>query len=112
MLSAGETVLIPGIMEHIERAGVHSGDSIAVYPAFMLTESQKDRLVDYSIRLALSMNTKGLINIQYVLHEDTIYIIEVNPRSSRTSPVDFISGPSCVSTLDSFSKEKTGTLTA
>ena len=66
----GETVLIPGIMEHIERAGVHSGDSIAVYPAFMLTESQKDRLVDYSIRLALSMNTKGLINIQYVLHED------------------------------------------
>ena len=80
----GETVLIPGIMEHIERAGVHSGDSIAVYPAF--TESQKDRLVDYSIRLALSMNTKGLINIQYVLHEDTIYIIEVNPRSSRTVP--------------------------
>lgn len=82
----GEDVLIPGIMEHIERAGVHSGDSIAVYPAFMLTESQKDRLVDYSIRLALSMGTKGLINIQYVLHEDTIYIIEVNPRSSRTVP--------------------------
>ncbi len=82
----GEDVLIPGIMEHIERAGVHSGDSIAVYPAFMLTESQKDRLVDYSIRLAQSLNTKGLINIQYVLHEDTIYIIEVNPRSSRTVP--------------------------
>lgn len=82
----GEDVLIPGIMEHIERAGVHSGDSIAVYPAFMLTESQKDRLVDYSIRLALSLNTKGLINIQYVLHEDSIYIIEVNPRSSRTVP--------------------------
>lgn len=82
----GEDVLIPGIMEHIERAGVHSGDSIAVYPAFMLTESQKDRIVDYSIRLALSMGTKGLINIQYVLYEDTIYIIEVNPRSSRTVP--------------------------
>ncbi len=82
----GEDVLIPGIMEHIERAGVHSGDSIAVYPAFMLTESQKDRIVDYSIRLALSLGTKGLINIQYVLHEDTIYIIEVNPRSSRTVP--------------------------
>lgn len=82
----GEDVLIPGIMEHIERAGVHSGDSIAVYPAFMLTESQKDRLVDYSIRLAISLGTKGLINIQYVLHEDTIYIIEVNPRSSRTVP--------------------------
>lgn len=82
----GTDVLIPGIMEHIERAGVHSGDSIAVYPAFMLTESQKDRLVDYSIRLALSLHTKGLINIQYVLHEDTIYVIEVNPRSSRTVP--------------------------
>ena len=82
----GEDVLIPGIMEHIERAGVHSGDSIAVYPAFLLTESQKDRLVDYSIRLAQSLNTKGLINIQYVLHEDMIYIIEVNPRSSRTVP--------------------------
>ena len=82
----GEDVLIPGIMEHIERAGVHSGDSIAVYPAFMLTESQKDRLVDYSIRLALALNTRGLINIQYVLHEDIIYVIEVNPRSSRTVP--------------------------
>lgn len=82
----GEDVLIPGIMEHIERAGVHSGDSIAVYPAFMLTESQKDRLVDYSIRLALALNTRGLINIQYVLHEDTLYVIEVNPRSSRTVP--------------------------
>lgn len=82
----GEDVLIPGIMEHIERAGVHSGDSIAVYPAFLLTESQKERLVDYSIRLALALNTRGLINIQYVLHEDRIYIIEVNPRSSRTVP--------------------------
>ena len=82
----GADVLIPGIMEHIERAGVHSGDSIAVYPAFMLTESQKDRLVDYSIRLALALDTRGLINIQYVLHEDTIYVIEVNPRSSRTVP--------------------------
>lgn len=82
----GEIVLIPGIMEHIERAGVHSGDSIAVYPAFTLTESQKDRLVDYSIRLALAMDTKGLINIQYVLYQDQIYIIEVNPRSSRTVP--------------------------
>ena len=82
----GTDVYIPGIMEQVERAGVHSGDSIAVYPAFMLTESQKDRIVDYSIRLALSLGTKGLINIQYVLHEDTIYIIEVNPRSSRTVP--------------------------
>ncbi|MDD6197043.1 MAG: carbamoyl-phosphate synthase large subunit [[Clostridium] aminophilum] len=82
----GDTVLIPGIMEHVERAGVHSGDSIAVYPSFLLTQSQIDRLVDYTIRLAYAMDTRGLINIQYVLHEDTIYIIEVNPRSSRTVP--------------------------
>ncbi len=85
-ISDGETVLIPGIMEHVERAGVHSGDSIAVYPSFLLTESQIERVIDYSIRLAYAMNTKGLINIQYVLHNDTVYIIEVNPRSSRTVP--------------------------
>lgn len=82
----GETVLLPGIMEHVERAGVHSGDSIAVYPSFLLTPSQIDRVIDYTIRLAHAMNTKGLINIQYVLHDDTVYIIEVNPRSSRTVP--------------------------
>ncbi len=82
----GEDVLIPGIMEHIERAGIHSGDSIAVYPAFLLTAAQRERLVESSVRLARALHTKGLINIQYVLHEDRIYVIEVNPRSSRTVP--------------------------
>jgi carbamoyl-phosphate synthase large subunit len=82
----GEDVLIPGIMEHIERAGVHSGDSIAVYPAWNVTPKQVARLTEYSKKLALSLKTKGLINIQYVIYEDTIYVIEVNPRSSRTVP--------------------------
>ncbi|MEW6696023.1 MAG: carbamoyl-phosphate synthase large subunit [Bacillota bacterium] len=82
----GETVLIPGIMEHIERAGVHSGDSIAVYPAQTLTQSQTEQMVDYTRRLALALGVKGLVNIQYVLHEEQVYVIEVNPRSSRTVP--------------------------
>ncbi|MBS6398214.1 MAG: carbamoyl-phosphate synthase large subunit [Clostridiales bacterium] len=82
----GEDVLLPGIMEHIERAGVHSGDSIAVYPAWNLSPKQSARLVDYSTKLALSLHTKGLINIQYVIHEGQVYVIEVNPRSSRTVP--------------------------
>lgn len=82
----GEAVLIPGIMEHIERAGVHSGDSIAVYPAQTLTQSQTEQMVDYTRRLALALGVKGLVNIQYVLHEEQIYVIEVNPRSSRTVP--------------------------
>ncbi len=82
----GETVLIPGIMEHIERAGVHSGDSIAVYPAWNVSAKQTERLIEYSTQLALSLHTKGLINIQYVIYENQIYVIEVNPRSSRTVP--------------------------
>ena len=82
----GEDVLIPGIMEHIDRAGIHSGDSIAVYPAWNLSRSKKEQLIDYSAKLALSLHTKGLINIQYVIFEDQIYVIEVNPRSSRTVP--------------------------
>ena len=82
----GEDVLIPGIMEHIDRAGIHSGDSIAVYPAWNLSPSQKDKLVDYSTKLALALHTKGLINIQYVYSDHQIYVIEVNPRSSRTVP--------------------------
>lgn len=82
----GEDVLLPGIMEHIDRAGIHSGDSIAVYPAWNLSAAKKAKLVDYSTKLALSLNTKGLINIQYVLSGDQIYVIEVNPRSSRTVP--------------------------
>ena len=82
----GEEVLIPGIMEHIERAGIHSGDSIAVYPAWNLTGDQTGRILDYTRRLALSLHTRGLVNIQYVVHEGEIFVIEVNPRSSRTVP--------------------------
>ncbi len=82
----GSEVLIPGIMEHVERAGVHSGDSIAVYPAQTLTQEQTEQMVDYTRRLALALGVKGLVNIQYVLHEGQVYVIEVNPRSSRTVP--------------------------
>lgn len=82
----GEDVLLPGIMEHIERAGIHSGDSIAVYPTWNVSPKQTARLVDCSKKLALSLHTKGLVNIQYVIHERQIYVIEVNPRSSRTVP--------------------------
>lgn len=85
-ISDGEDILIPGIMEHIERAGVHSGDSTAVYPPQSLTQETKDQVVDYTLRLARALNVKGLINIQYVLHEGQVYVLEVNPRSSRTVP--------------------------
>ena len=82
----GEDILIPGIMEHIERAGVHSGDSIAVYPAWNLNGELIERLIAYSRNLALALQTRGLVNIQYVIHANEIYVIEVNPRSSRTIP--------------------------
>ncbi|QBO56871.1 carbamoyl-phosphate synthase large subunit [Chryseobacterium salivictor] len=82
----GETVVIPGIMEHIERAGVHSGDSIAVYPPQNINAEQIATLVDYTERLAKGLNVIGLMNIQYVLSEGNVYVIEVNPRSSRTVP--------------------------
>ncbi len=82
----GADVLIPGIMEHIERAGVHSGDSIAVYPAWNVSAKQTEKLIEYSTQLALALGTRGLINIQYVIYQDKIYVIEVNPRSSRTVP--------------------------
>ncbi|HWJ02052.1 MAG TPA: carbamoyl-phosphate synthase large subunit, partial [Verrucomicrobiae bacterium] len=85
-ISDGEDVLIPGIMEHIERAGVHSGDSTAVYPAQSLSSKQIEDMVLYTTRLARALHVKGLINIQYVLHEDQLYVLEVNPRSSRTVP--------------------------
>lgn len=85
-ISDGETVIIPGIMEHIERAGVHSGDSIAVYPPQNITQKQIETLVDYTQRLAKGLNIIGLMNIQYVLYEGDVYVIEVNPRSSRTVP--------------------------
>ena len=82
----GEDILIPGIMEHIERAGVHSGDSIAVYPAWNLDGKTTEDLISYTKNLALGLNTRGLVNIQYVVYENTIYVIEVNPRASRTIP--------------------------
>ncbi|QGM30782.1 carbamoyl-phosphate synthase large subunit [Bacillus sp. N3536] len=82
----GENVLIPGIMEHIERAGVHSGDSIAVYPPQKLSQKHIDTLVDYTTRLARGLKIVGLMNIQYVISKDEVYVIEVNPRSSRTVP--------------------------
>ncbi len=85
-ISDGSDILIPGIMEHIERAGVHSGDSTAVYPPQSLSQETKDLIVDYTTRLARALNVKGVINIQYVLHKDQVYVLEVNPRSSRTVP--------------------------
>ena len=82
----GETVLIPGIMEHIERAGVHSGDSMAVYPPQTFSEELKATIEDYTRRLALGMNCIGMMNIQFVIHNDEVFVIEVNPRASRTVP--------------------------
>jgi len=88
----GASVLIPGIMEHVERAGVHSGDSVAVYPPQSLETDQIDAIVDYSTRMALSLDVKGLMNVQFVISREAdptgpgVFIIEVNPRSSRTVP--------------------------
>lgn len=81
-----ETVLIPGIMEHVERAGVHSGDSIAVYPPQSLKESIKQQVVEITVKIARALKVVGLVNIQFVIYKDQPYVIEVNPRSSRTVP--------------------------
>ena len=82
----GEDILIPGIMEHIERAGIHSGDSISVYPAQSLSQKVKDTIEDYTKKLAQSLHVIGLINIQFIVCGEEVYVIEVNPRSSRTVP--------------------------
>ena len=82
----GEDILIPGIMEHIERAGVHSGDSIAVYPAWNISDEMTQIIVESSRNLAIELRTKGLVNIQYLIYNNELYVIEVNPRSSRTIP--------------------------
>lgn len=82
----GEDILIPGIMEHVERAGIHSGDSISVYPAQTVTPKIKRVLEDYTRKLANSLHVIGLINIQFIVYQDEVYVIEVNPRSSRTVP--------------------------
>ena len=85
-ISDGTDVLIPGIMQHIERTGVHSGDSIAVYPPYNLDDSMLKQIIDVSTQLALELKTKGLINIQYLIYRNRLYVIEVNPRASRTVP--------------------------
>jgi carbamoyl-phosphate synthase large subunit len=91
-IADGERVLIPGIMEHIERAGVHSGDSMAVYPGLDLSQHEIDTIVDYTERIGLALNVRGLMNIQFVIMQDSsengssVYVLEVNPRASRTVP--------------------------
>lgn len=82
----GTDILIPGVMEHIERAGVHSGDSISVYPAYTLSQKIIDTIEDYTKKLAMSLHVKGMINIQFIVCDGQVYVIEVNPRSSRTVP--------------------------
>ncbi len=99
----GESVFIPGIMEHIERAGVHSGDSMAIYPAIRLSKNEIDTIVDYSVRIGLALDIRGLMNIQFDVVRDgsgksKIYILEVNPRASRTVP--FISKVTGVPIVD------------
>ena len=85
-ITDGETVVIPGVMQHVERAGVHSGDSYAVYPAQSLEASQLDHVIDYTIKIARHLRLRGMVNVQYVVHCGHVYVLEVNPRSSRTVP--------------------------
>ena len=106
VISDGTDVLIPGIMEHIERAGVHSGDSIAVYPPYNLNDVFLKKIVDCSEKLALALGTKGLVNIQYLIYNDELYVIEVNPRASRTVP--YISKVTKVPMVDLASKVMLG----
>ncbi|MDO9573840.1 MAG: carbamoyl-phosphate synthase (glutamine-hydrolyzing) large subunit, partial [Candidatus Contubernalis sp.] len=86
-ISDGEDILIPGIMEHIERAGIHSGDSMAVFPPRNITQKQLDILVKYTEKIAKALEIKGLVNIQFVIYKDRVYVLEVNPRASRTVPI-------------------------
>ncbi len=102
----GEDILIPGIMEHIERAGIHSGDSISVYPAQNVSDKIQDVIVDYTKKLARSLQVIGLINIQFIVYQDEVYVIEVNPRSSRTVP--YISKVTGIPIVDLASKAVLG----
>jgi len=108
----GETVLIPGIMEQIERAGVHSGDSMAIYPALNLTQIEVDTIVDYSVRMGLALGIKGLMNVQFVVvsdksnHTSKVYVLELNSRASRTIP--FISKVTGVPMVDIATKVMLG----
>ncbi|HXN79232.1 MAG TPA: carbamoyl-phosphate synthase large subunit [Candidatus Dormibacteraeota bacterium] len=85
-ITDGETVVIPGVMQHVERAGVHSGDSYAVYPAQSLEASELAHVVDYTVKIARHLRLRGMVNVQYVVHRGHVYVLEVNPRSSRTVP--------------------------
>jgi carbamoyl-phosphate synthase large subunit len=85
-ITDGETVVIPGVMQHVERAGVHSGDSYAVYPAQSLEASELEHVVDYTVKIARHLRLRGMVNVQYVVHRGNVYVLEVNPRSSRTVP--------------------------
>ena len=105
-ISDGEDVLIPGIMEHLERAGVHSGDSITMYPAQNLNDKIKKDVLDYTTKLALKIGIKGMINIQFIEFEGKLYVIEVNPRASRTVP--YISKVSGVPIVDLATKVMVG----
>lgn len=106
VISDGKDVLIPGVMQHIERAGVHSGDSIAVYPPYGINDKMLRRIVDCSEKLALALGTKGLVNIQYLIYNNELYVIEVNPRASRTVP--YISKVTGVPMVDIASRVMTG----
>lgn len=106
VISDGKDVLIPGVMEHIERAGVHSGDSIAVYPPYNLNDKMMNVVVESSRELALSLGTKGLVNIQYLIYQGELFVIEVNPRASRTVP--YISKVTGVPMVDIASKVMVG----
>ena len=106
VISDGQKVLIPGIMEHVERAGVHSGDSIAVYPPYNLSDKMLQTVVECSQKLALSLGTRGLVNIQYLIYENELYVIEVNPRASRTVP--YISKVTGVPMVELASRVMTG----
>jgi carbamoyl-phosphate synthase large subunit len=94
----GDTVVIPGVMKHVERAGVHSGDSYAVYPAPGLEQSELADVIDYTVRIARHLRLRGLVNVQYVVHRGKVHVLEVNPRASRTVP--FLSKVTGVSMVD------------
>ena len=102
----GETVVIPGVMKHVERAGVHSGDSYAVYPASGLEQSELDDVIDYTVRIARHLRLRGLVNVQYVVHRGKVHVLEVNPRASRTVP--FLSKVTGVPMVDMATKVMLG----
>lgn len=105
-ISDGEDILIPGIMEHLERAGVHSGDSVTMYPSQNISQNIKEKVLDYTKKLALAIGIKGMINIQFIEFEGKLYVIEVNPRASRTVP--YISKVSGVPIVDIATKTMLG----